>query len=117
MKKTITVIALIIVLTVSCFALVACKDDASDLHDFVIAEKTYKIGDVYASGDITVTATANEKTYNVDKNLVFVGDDADALKLDKDGKFTEAGTYTVKVYTVEERDDMYVGEWKIVVED
>ena len=116
MKKTI-VLLLCIVLSVAAVCLfVACEDDKEPVIESYKAIETdnYAIGDEYKQSDAEVVAVLKDgTTKNITKNLVFVGEDG--LKLDDDGKFTEAGEYTIKIYALEEREDLLIGEWKIKV--
>ncbi len=119
MKKI--VVSLLVIVTVvmiaTCF--VACTKDEVGIESFnAIEDKTYYIGDTYKSSDIVLTAKMKDgTTANITKNLVFEGDDAQSLSLDENGKFTKAGTYVVKVYRFENREDLAIGEWKIIVKN
>ena len=79
-----------------------------------IEVENYAIGDKYNQSDAGIVAVLEDGTKkDITENLIFVGEDN--LKLDDDGNFTEAGEYKVKVYALEEREDMYIGEWTIKV--
>ncbi len=116
MKKTIVLLLCIVLSVAAVCIFVACSDDGEPVIESYkeIEADTYAIGDAYKQADAEVVAVLkNGKTRNITKNLVFVGEDA--LNLDDDGNFTEAGEYTVKIYALEEREDLLIGEWKIKV--
>lgn len=116
MKKVVSIVAVLLV--VACFAcvLTACEKDDGTLKvsSYEIKETVVNIGDKH--GTPTITAHMSDGTdKTVSNNLVYDKDDVDALKLDDDGKYTKAGSYSVKVYILEQQDQFYLGEWKITV--
>ena len=117
MKKTLLIVLCIAVLTASFCAFIACeKDEEAVIDSYSIESKSYAIGDAYSQGDVKITATLTDKTtIDVTENLVFDGDDKATLSLDKDGKFTKKGEYTVTVYRFEKREDLEIGKWTIKV--
>ena len=118
MKKTITVLFLVAVLLTSICVLIACEDEEATIESYQdIEKKIYAVGDTYNSSDVVIIANLKDgTTRKITKNLVFVGDDEETLKLE-DGKFTTAGVYNVTVYALEEREDYKIGVWTIEVRD
>lgn len=120
MKKIICVLSVLLVLTCAVFAMAACSEKDAVITSYSIEKTTYKVGDAFSTDDVVITAElANGDKIKVDKNLYFdqsaittEGDDA----VLKDGEFAKAGDYQVKVYAVEERDDLLIGTWNITVE-
>lgn len=113
-RKLITALCLTMVV-VSVLCLFACSDKTTEktVDKYEIAETKVNVGDTH--GNPTITATFNDGTTQaVSNNLVFDAENIKELALE-DGKYTKAGTYTVKVYIIEQRDDLYIGEWKITV--
>ena len=118
MKKFISIISTVLVLCCAVCLFTACKEDAAviDKSSFVIEEKTYAVGDAFSTSDVVITAKLkNGEVRKIDSHLKFVQDELTDEVLDKDKKFIKEGTYNVKVYYVEERDDMEIGTWKITV--
>lgn len=122
MKRIITAAILIIVLATSCIALAACSEKKDELTvvDYEIKSSTYFIGDQFKTSDISVNAKmSDDTTKEVTKNLLFTGDDKESLKLDSENKFTQSGTYKIKVYHLvaddRENNRFFLGEWEIVV--
>ncbi|MBR1624375.1 MAG: bacterial Ig-like domain-containing protein [Clostridia bacterium] len=116
MKKAVAIILTIAVVAALVCVFVSCgesKETGIKAYK-AIETTTYSVGDEYKSSDVVIEAELKDgTTIKVTKNLVFVGEDE--LKLDENGKFTEKGTYTVKVYALEEREDYFIGNWTIKV--
>ncbi len=122
MKKFITIVSTVLVLCCAVCLFVACKDDSPviDKDTYKIEEKAYVVGDTFSTGDVVITANLkNGEQRKIDTHLKFdksgLVDAENNSVLDDNNKFTKAGTYTVVVYLVEEREDMLVGDWKITV--
>ena len=117
MKKAIaTVLCVAVLVAVLACVFAGCeKDGGAVIKDYqAIPVKTYAIGEEYKSSDVEITANLEDgTTRKIEKNLVFVGEDA--LPLDDQQCFTAAGEFKIKVYTLQERDDLFVGEWTIKV--
>lgn len=115
MKKLVSVIAIVLLIAAVACVFTACEKDSDKLVDkYEIAESVVKMGDKH--GTPTITAHMSDgTTKTVSNHLVFDEEDVEALKLDKDGKYTEAGEYTVKVYILEQQEKFKLGEWKITV--
>ncbi len=117
MKKFLTIVSIVLVLVCAVCLFTACKDEAY-IQGYTIENKTYTVGDTYASSDVAITATlSDDSTKTISENLIFVGDGEEDLNLNDDGCFTKTGSYSVKVYALEEREDLFIGTWTIVVED
>lgn len=103
-KKVILVVALITV-AVSSIALVsACnKDDGEDLPNIesikaeVVSGTTFTVGTAFDSTKITVTAKLDDGTTRAVETVKAISYDLSVLKLNAEGKFTEAGEYTLPV--------------------
>lgn len=122
MKRIIATALFAVVLFVGIFTLAACSQEQTntDVVGYEIAETTFVVGDAYDKSKVAITAKmSDESEVSVKNNLVFLGDDAENLKLDANSKFTVAGEYTVNVYilTADDREDnrFFLGEWKIIV--
>lgn len=116
MKKTVVLILILSLIVSMACLFIACKDDKEAVikNYEPIEVENYAIGDKYNQSDAGIVAVLEDGTKkDITENLIFVGEDN--LKLDDDGNFTEAGEYKVKVYALEEREDMYIGEWTIKV--
>ncbi len=116
MKKVISVIALVLIVASISVLFVACsdKDDSLKVNSYEIKESIVKVGDKH--GTPTIKAYLSDGTdKTVANNLVYNEADLAALLLDEEDKYTKAGTYTVKVYILEEKEELYVGDWKITV--
>ena len=118
-KNLILVLTLIVILVASVCILTACDKDEATVKSYEIAEKEYSIGDKFATSDVAVTANLTDGTTKKCTNNIVVDDSAIESKLDEDSKFVDgsAGTYTLKVYAVEIRDDLLIGEWKVIVSE
>lgn len=117
MKKTIKVLALVIAFCAVACTFVACGNDDVTIKGYEkIEDDVYKVGDEFKESDAKIVATFSDgSTKEITNNLIFDG--KDALKLDKDGKFTaeSVGTHKITVYALEIRDDYKIGEWTITV--
>lgn len=115
MKKIISIASAVIVLCCAIFLFTACADDkTATIKSYSIEEKTYVVGDTFSTDDVVITAELNNgEKRKIDTHLKF--DTAEIEKKLDDGKFTEKGEYIVTVYAVEERKDMKIGDWKIIV--
>ena len=116
MKKTILILLAIVMVFGTACMLIACKDEKEPVIESykAIEKDNYAIGDTYKETDAEIVAVLTDgSTRKITKNLVYVG--KDALNLDKDGKFTTVGEYKIKVYAMEEREDLFIGEWTIKV--
>lgn len=117
MKKTLTILLLIAMLSAVVCVFAACEDDEVVFEKYSeIENDIYKVGDSFKETDAEILAEYSDgTTKTIANNLVFDG--KDALKLDDDGKFTDesVGTHKITVYALEKRDDMKIGEWTIIV--
>ncbi|MCI5790785.1 MAG: hypothetical protein MR239_02710 [Clostridiales bacterium] len=115
MKKTVSIVAvLLIVATLAC-VLTACKNktDEVTVSSYEIKETVVNVGDKHGTPTITAKLSdGTEKT--VSKNLVYNEEDIAKLEL-KDDKYTKSGKYEVKVYILEEQEKYLIGTWKITV--
>lgn len=116
MKKTFLTSVAVLVLVVVCFAALTACDKESDLTvlSYDITPSKVDIGDTFAAPTITANMS-DETTKTVSKNLVYSASDLALLELDADKKFTKAGTFQVKVYILEEREEFLLGTWDITV--
>lgn len=114
MKKKLTIIAAVLIVAATCFALTACSgDDTLSVKSYEIAESKVNIGDTHGTPTITANMS-DDTTKTVANNLVYDETDIAKLKLE-DNKYTTAGEYIVKVYILEQQDKFFLGEWKIIV--
>ncbi|MCR4661223.1 MAG: hypothetical protein K5765_04375 [Clostridia bacterium] len=116
MKKFISLF-LVLAVALSCLVVLAScnKDNTVSISSYTIAEKEYEVGAKFSTSDISVKAImsdGSEKT--VSKNIIVDEESAD-LKLNDDNTFSEAGTYVLKVYLIEKREDCEIGSWTIKV--
>ena len=116
MKKVLVVLLSVIVLVASVCVFVSCsKDKTVEIASYSIEKKEYIEGDKFNAEDIAITATLTDKTEITVKSNYVLASDLSNLKLDENDCFTESGSYKVKVYKFEEREDLEIGEWEIVV--
>lgn len=115
MKKTVSIVAvLLIVATIAC-VLTACqnKSDEVTVSSYEIKETVVNVGDTH--GIPTITAKLSDGTEKtVANNLVYNEEDVAKLELN-DGKYTKSGKYEIKVYILEEQEKYLIGTWKITV--
>ena len=117
MRKTIlTTVTVLVLVLVSILVLTACDNEETDatVKSYEITDSKFDIGDTFAAPTITANMS-DDTTKTVANNLVYAADDYAALQLDADKKFTKAGTYDVKVYILEEREEFLLGTWHITV--
>lgn len=120
MKKVSIVMLLLVVLT-GVFCLAACteKSEIITVDKYEITESKYTVGDTFDKSKVVVTAyKSDETTATISKNLVLSKDGLASLALDADNKLTKAGTFTIKVYILEENEnypEFFIGDWTIVV--
>lgn len=116
MKKRLTIVLTAVLLIVAVLSLVACaeKEETATVVSYEIAESKVNIGDTHGTPTITAKMS-DDTTKTVSKNLVYDADDVAKLQLDENNKYTKSGTYTVKVYILEQKEEFYLGEWKIIV--
>lgn len=115
MKKTITIVAVLLVVASIACILTACNGDSDTLSvsSYEIKDTVVNVGDSHGTPTITAKMSdGTEKT--VSNNLVYNEDDIAALKLE-DGKYTKSGKYEVKVYILEEQEQFFLGTWNITV--
>lgn len=114
MKKFISIASVVLVLCSIFCMLTACKDDDAGIV-YTVEDKTYEVGDKFSTGDVVITAVQNGEKIKIDTHLVF---DAKAVEDDlEDGKFVKTGSYVVAVYAVEIREDLKIGDWKVIVKE
>ena len=118
MKKVLTVLLISVLLVSVLCVFAACGEEEAVIDSYQDIDNTiYAAGDTYNNTDAHIVANLKDgTTRHITKNLVFVGEDAESLDLE-DGKFTKAGTYEVKVYALEEREDYFIGKWTIEVRE
>ncbi len=104
MKKFFTCILVFVLAVTATCLFVGCTNDKKDdvetvtsISAKIASGTTFVVGDAFDSSKITVTATLSDKTTRTVSNTSAIAFDRSTLKLDSDGNFTEAGTYTVKV--------------------
>lgn len=115
MKKIVSIIVLILIVVSMACVFTACSEKDSDklIDSYTIAPSVVNVGDTHGTPTITALMTdGTEKT--VKNNLKYNAEDIEGLKL-KDGKYTEAGTYSVRVYIIEEKEELFIGTWDITV--
>ncbi len=119
--KKVSVLVLVLLIFACTVVLTACneKSDVMTVTSYEIADSTYTVGDTFDKTKVSITATKSDgTTAAVSKNLAFGEESIASLSLDEDNKLTKAGTFTVKVYILEENEDypeFFIGDWKIVV--
>lgn len=119
--KKVSVVVLLIVAIACVFGLTACNKDNEEITvvKYVIDESTYTVGDSFDKAAVVVNAQkSDDSTVKISKNLVVGQAGIDSLALDSDSKLTKAGTFTLKVYILEENADypeFFIGDWKVVV--
>ncbi len=115
MKKTVSIVAvLLVVATIAC-VLTACNNKTEEVtvSSYEIAETVVNVGDTHGTPTITAKLSdGTEKT--VSNNLVYNEEDVANLGL-SDGKYTKSGKYEVKVYILEEQEKYLIGTWNITV--
>ncbi len=128
-KKTVLGMIFTIVIVVSMmFSFGGCSDDknldaegniiASKIVSFEVEDYKLYVGDKFNKDNIKITATLDDKTtQEVKNNRIYNQDDLDKIndELNDDGEFTKAGTYTIRIYHLEERKDMFVGTCNVKV--
>ncbi len=114
MKKTLAIVLVVALALAAVFTLTACKNGDEGTLSYEITESKVNIGDTHGTPKITATLP-DGATKTVTNNLVYNKEDVEKLALDNDNKYTKAGEYTVRVYILEEKDEFYLGEWKITV--
>lgn len=104
MKKFFTcMLVFVLAITATCL-FVGCTNNNDDdvqtvksISAKVVSGTTFVVGDAFDSSKITVTATLDDNTTRDVSTTSAIAFDREAMKLDSDGNFTEAGTYSVKV--------------------
>ncbi len=103
MKKIfVCIIAFVLAVTATCM-FVGCNNQKEEVATVtsisakVASGTTFKVGDSFDATKVTVTATLSDKTTRTVSTTAALSFDRAAMELDSDGKFTKAGTYTVKV--------------------
>ncbi len=104
MKKFLAVVLMVVLSLTAVFVFVGCTNDKdSDVPTItgitakVSSDANYKVGSAFDTKYITVTASLSDKTTKAVSTTQAISYDYSALKLDNDGKFTEAGDYQLKV--------------------
>ena len=118
MKKSLfTLVAVLILVVTACAVLTACSDDteALTIKSYEITETKVNVGDTFSAPTITATLS-DDSTKTVTNNIVY--DETDLARLElADSKYTKSGSYEIKVYILEQRDEApyYIGTWKLIV--
>ena len=104
MKKFLAVILMVVLSLTLVFVFVGCTNDKdtkvpeiTGITAKVSSDANYKVGSVFDSKYITVTASLNDKTTKAVSTTSAIKYDLSALNLDDEGKFTAAGDYEMKV--------------------
>lgn len=100
MKKVLVTLLIVALAVCAAVSLVACKGEG-ELHIVSIEAKVkentnYKVGDTFATSTLTLTAKLSDGTEEEITSTSSVTYDKTQLKL-SNGKFTEAGEFTLKV--------------------
>lgn len=119
--KKVSIVAMLIVVIACVFGLSACNDKNGEITvlKYEIAESQYTVGDTFDSAAVSVTAfKSDDSSVKISKNLVVSKEDIENLALSSENKLTKAGTFTLKVYILEENADypeFFLGEWTVHV--
>ncbi|MBO7156664.1 MAG: hypothetical protein J6V83_04595 [Clostridia bacterium] len=104
MKKLLACILMLVVAVTALSTFVGCtsKDEEAvpaitAITAKVSADADFNVGEKFDSKYITVTAKLDDKTTSAVSTTAAISYDLAALKLDDDGKFTEAGNFDLKV--------------------
>lgn len=122
-KRVLAVILAVVTIVSCCFVLTACNKNtttdettATAVNKYEIAEYEAYVGDEFKAANIVVTAYLNnDTTKTVTNNRIYSAVDQTKLELDDSKKFTKAGNYTLRVYLLEEREDLLMGTCSIKV--
>lgn len=104
MKKILAVVLMVVLSLTLVFVFVGCTNDKDTevpeitaITAKVASDANYKVGSAFDSKYISVKATLTDKTTKAISTTAAIRYDLDALKLDNDGKFTEAGEFQMQV--------------------
>jgi len=119
--KKVSILVLVLLVFTCTVLLTACneKSDLITVTGYEITESTYTVGDTFDKTKVSIEATKSDgTTAQVTNNLAFGEESIEALSLDEENILTKAGTYTIKVYILEENinyPEFFIGDWKVVV--
>ncbi len=104
-KKVFALVMMVVLAVTALFVFVGCNDKNADdeipavtgITAKVASDANYTVGKAFDSSYITVTASLDDKTTKAIATTAAISYDLTALKLDKDGNFTEAGSFELTV--------------------
>ena len=104
MKKSFAIVLLVVIAMATLFAFVGCTNNKeepvpaiNEISAKVSNDANFVVGSAFDSKYITVTASLDNKTTKVVSTTSAISYDLSDIKLDADGKFTEAGTFEMDV--------------------
>lgn len=102
-KKIVSFVILMALVAASVCIVAACTDSSSDtptvtsITAILADDVSYTVGDAFDTEDVTVTATMSDGTERTVETVAALEFALEALKLNDEGEFTEAGEYTLNV--------------------